>query len=126
MFEKEIISTGKAPTPKAPISQAVKGGGFIFCSGAIPRDPVTGEFVQGDIEIQTERVLENLKVILESAGSSLRKVVKVTVFLSDKKDFEGMNKVFQRYFPKDPPARSCFGVELFVSAKVEIELIALA
>ena len=126
MLKKEIISTSKVPTPKAPISQAVKAGGLIFCSGAVPKDSETGELVQGDIEIQTARVLENLKTILEAAGSSLEKVIKVTVFLTDKEDFPGMNKVFQKYFPKDPPARSCFGVELFVKAKVEIELIALS
>ena len=126
MSKKEIISTGKVAAPRTPISQAVKAAGLIFCSGAVPRDPQTGEFVQGGIEVQTERVLENLKAILETAGSSLDKVIKVTVFMNDRKDFPGMNKVFQKYFPKDPPARSCFGVELYVDAKVEIELVALA
>jgi 2-iminobutanoate/2-iminopropanoate deaminase len=123
---KEIIFTDKVAQSKAPISQAVKAEGFIFCSGAVPRDPHTGELVQGNIEVQTKLVLENLKAILESAGSSLEKVLKVTVFLANREDFPGMNKVFQKYFPKGPPARSCFGVELFVDAKVEIELIALA
>ena len=126
MVAKEIISTNKVAAPKVPISQAVKAGGLIFCSGAVPRDPDSGQMVQGDIEVQTARVLENLKNILEAAGSSLDKVVKVTVFMADRKDFPGMNKVFQKYFPIDPPARSCFGVELFVDAKVEIELIAAA
>ena len=126
MPRKEIISTDKVPAPMTPISQAVKAAGLIFCSGAVPRDPNTSELVQGDIEVQTSQVLENLKAIVEAAGSSLEKVIKVTVFLADKKDFPGMNKVFQKYFPKNPPARSCIGVELFVDAKVEIELIALA
>lgn len=125
-MEKEIIAADGAPSPKVPISQAVKAGGFIFCSGAVPRDPVNGEMVQGDIEAQTEQVLKNLKNILEAAGSCLEKTVKVTVFLARKEDFPGMNKVFKRFFPHDPPARSCFGVELFVDATVEIELIALA
>lgn len=125
-MEKEIIATDGAPSPKVPISQATKAGGFIFCSGAVPRDPVSGEMVEGDIEVQTERVLKNLKTILEAAGSSMEKTVKVTVFLAERKDFPGMNRVFKRFFPHEPPARSCFGVELFVDAKVEIELIALA
>jgi 2-iminobutanoate/2-iminopropanoate deaminase len=126
MWKKEIIVASNAPTPKPPISQAVKVGELVFCSGAVPRDPVTGEMVGGDIENQTEQVLKNLKSVLEAAGSCLEKTVKVTVFLADRNDFAGMNNVFKQFFPHEPPARSCFGVELFVDAKVEIELIAIA
>ena len=94
---KEIIVADGAPSPKVPISQAVKAGGFIFCSGAVPRDPVSGEMVEGDIEAQTEQVLKNLKNILETAGSSLEKTVKVTVFMAKKEEFPGMNRVFKRF-----------------------------
>lgn len=123
---KEIIRTERAPIPKVPISQAVKAGGMVYCSGFVPVDPPTGKLVDGDIEVQTDRVFQNLKAVLEAAGSSLDKVVKATVFLTDKKDFAGMNKVFGRYFPKDPPARSTVQAELMIDAKVEIELIAIA
>lgn len=123
---KEIIRTERAPIPKVPISQAVKAGGMVYCSGFVPTDPATGKLVDGDIEVQTDRVFQNLKAVLEAAGSSLEKVVKATVFLTDKKDFAGMNKVFGRYFPKDPPARSTIQAELMIEARVEIELTALA
>ena len=123
---KEIIRTERAPIPKVPISQAVKAGGMVYCSGFVPVDPATGKLVGGNIEVQTDRVFQNLKAVLEAAGSSFDRVVKATVFLTDKKDFAGMNKVFGRYFPKDPPARSTVQVELMMDAKVEIELIAMA
>ena len=123
---KEIIRTERAPIPKVPISQAVKAGGMVYCSGFVPADPATGKLVKGDIEVQTDRVFQNLKAVLEAAGSSFDKVVKATVFLTDKKDFAGVNKVFGRYFAKDPPARSTVQVELMIDAKVEIELIAIA
>jgi 2-iminobutanoate/2-iminopropanoate deaminase len=122
---KEIIRTDRAPISKLPISQAVKAGGMVYCSGFVPVDPMTGKLVEGDIEVQTDRVLQSLKSVLEAAGSSLDKVVKTTVFLTDKKDFAGMNEVFGRYFPKDPPARSTVQAELMIDAKVEIELIAI-
>ncbi len=123
---KKIIRTERAPIPKVPISQAVKAGGMVYCSGFVPVDPATGKLVEGDIEAETDRVFQNLKAVLEAAGSSLDKVVKATVFLTDKRDFAGMNKVFGRYFPKNPPARSTVQVELMIGAKVEIDLIALA
>lgn len=122
---KEVIRTTGAPSPSVPISQAVKANGMVYCSGFIAVDPSTGSIVEGDIEIQTERVLENLKAVLEAAGSSLDRVVKVTVFLKDKRDFTGMNRVYARYFPVDPPARSTVEASLMVDAKVEIELIAI-
>jgi len=95
----------------------------VYCSGFVPED-LTGKIVGGDIETQTDRVFQNLRAVLEAAGSSLDKVVKGTVFLADKRDFPGMNKVLGRYFPKDPPARSTVQVGLLVDARVEIELVA--
>ena len=123
---KEIIRTGRAPIPRIPISQAVKAGGMVYCSGFVPADPATGKLVEGDITAQTDRVLQNLKAVLEAAGSSMDRVVKTTVFLADRNDFAGMNKVFGQYFPKDPPARSTIEARLMIDARVEIELIALA
>ncbi len=120
---KEVIRTDRAPVPNVPISQAVKSGGLVYCSGFVPED-LTGKIVGGDIETQTDRVFQNLRAVLEAAGSSLDKVVKVTVFLADKRDFPGMNKVFGQYFPNDPPARSTVQVGLLVDARVEIELVA--
>ncbi|MFB3818775.1 MAG: Rid family detoxifying hydrolase [Candidatus Methylomirabilales bacterium] len=125
-MDKQVIRTEKAPIPTVPISQAIKANGMIYCSGFVPSDPVTGKLVGGDIEAQAARVLENLKAVLESAGSSLDRVVKTTVFLADRRDFPGMNAVYGRYFPKDPPARSTVEARLMIDAKVEIELIALA
>jgi 2-iminobutanoate/2-iminopropanoate deaminase len=124
--QKQVIRTDKAPAPKVPISQAIKAGGMVYCSGFVPADPATGKLVEGDIEVQTARVLENLKAVLEAAGSSLEQTVKTTVFLADRKDFAGMNAVFARYFASDPPARSTVEARLMIDAKVEIELIALA
>ena len=123
---KQVIQTERAPIPKVPISQAIKAAGMVYCSGFVPADPATGKLVEGDIEVQTARVLDNLKAVLEAAGSSLQKTVKTTVFLADRKDFAGLNKVYARYFPTDPPARSTVEARLMIDAKVEIELIALA
>ena len=123
---KQVIQTERAPIPKVPISQAIMAAGMVYCSGFVPADPTTGKLVEGDIEVQTARVLENLKAVLEAAGSSLQKTVKTTVFLADRKDFAGLNKVYARYFPTDPPARSTVEARLMIDAKVEIELIALA
>lgn len=125
-MEKEVIRTEKAPIPKVPISQAIKANGMIYCSGFVPSDPATGKLVDGDIEAQTARVLDNLKAVLEASGSSLDRAVKTTVFLADRRDFQGMNAVYGRYFAKDPPARSTVEARLMIDAKVEIELIALA
>jgi 2-iminobutanoate/2-iminopropanoate deaminase len=124
-MDKHVIRTEKAPIPKVPISQAIKVNGMIYCSGFVPSDPATGKLVDGDIEAQTTRVLENLKAVLEAAGSSLDRAVKTTVFLADRRDFPGMNAVYGRYFPKDPPARSTVEARLMIDARVEIELIAV-
>lgn len=124
-MERKVIKTSKAPFTGLPLSQAIKIGHLVFTSGMIARDPNTGDFIGGDIERQTERVLLNLKAVLEAAGSSLDKVVKVTVFLAEIQDFEGMNKVYRKFFPEAPPARSTVEVSrLGVDARVEMEMVA--
>ena len=124
---REVISTDRGPRAIGPYSQAIKANGFIFVSGQIPLDPRTQQMVEGDVARQTERVLENLKGILEGAGSSLERVVKTTVYLKDLADFAAMNEVYGRYFSSSPPARATVEVaRLPKEARVEIELIALA
>ena len=124
-MEREVIKTSTATDVVLPLSQAIKLGNLIFTSGAIARDPETKELIGGDIEKQTEQIILNLQAVLEAAGSSLDKVVKVTVFLTDIRDFEGMNKVYRKFFTKDPPARSTVEVsKLAVDTRVEIEMIA--
>jgi 2-iminobutanoate/2-iminopropanoate deaminase len=120
------ISTNRAPKPVGPFSQAIKANGFIFVAGQTARDPQTGQVIEGDISRQTERVMENLKVILEAAESSLDRTVKTTVYLKDMDDFEAMGKVYSRYFPSHPPARATVEVVRLHGGRVEIELIALA
>jgi 2-iminobutanoate/2-iminopropanoate deaminase len=102
---REIIKTEGAPAAIGPYSQAVRAGGFIFCSGQIPLDPKTGEFVAGGVAEQTEQVMRNLMAVLEAAGSGLDRIVKTTVFLADMNDFAAMNEVYGRYFQENPPAR---------------------
>ena len=123
---KETISTDKGPKAIGPYSQAVKANGLIFTAGQIPFDPATGELVNGDITLQTARVLENLKAIVEAAGSSLDHVVKTTVYLKDMGDFAAMNEVYARYFSAKPPARSTVEVSrLPRDVRVEIDIIAI-
>lgn len=123
---REIISTDKAPGAIGPYSQAIKAGNFVFCSGQIPIDPVTGEFVSNDVTEQTEQVLKNLVAVLEAAGTSLANVVKTTVFLADMSDFAAMNEVYGRYFNENKPARATVqAARLPRDAKVEIECIAI-
>ena len=122
---KKIISTDRAPKAIGPYSQAVRANGFVFLSGQIPLDPKTQQIVEGDVSVQTERVMENLKGVVEAAGSSLHHVVKTTVFLKDMNDFAAMNEVYARYFTAAPPARSTVQVaRLPKDALVEIEMIA--
>ena len=102
----KTVTTSGAPKPVGPYSQAVIAGGLIFLSGQGPLDPATNRLVEGDIAAQTERVLENLKAVLEAGGSSLGQVLKTTVFLKDLNDFRKMNEVYARYFPQNPPARA--------------------
>ena len=123
---KEIISTEKGPKAIGPYSQAVRANGFIFISGQGAMDPATGKLAEGGIAEQTARALENLKGIVEAAGSSLDRAVKATVFLKDMNDFAAMNEVYGRYFPKNRPARTTVEVaRLPLDLRVEIDLIAL-
>ena len=122
---KETVSTDKAPGAIGPYSQAVKVGGLVFCSGQIPIDPATGEFVSEAIVEQTEQVLKNLGEVLSAAGTSLDNVVKTTVFLSDMGDFAEMNEVYGRFFSENKPARATVqAARLPRDARVEIDCIA--
>jgi 2-iminobutanoate/2-iminopropanoate deaminase len=122
---KDIVLTDRGPKPIGPYSQAVKSNGFVFISGQVALNPGTGEFVGADVRQQTERVLENLKAILEASGVTLNHVVKSTVFLKDMNDFAAMNEVYARYFTAAPPARSTVqAAGLPKDAFVEIDLIA--
>ena len=123
----EIIATENAPGAIGPYSQAVKTGNMVFCSGQIPIDPATGQFVSDDVTEQTEQVLKNLSAVLEAAGSGLDKVVKTTVFLADMNDFGAMNEVYGRFFSENKPARATVqAARLPRDAKVEIDCIAMA
>ena len=122
----KIVSTPHAPAAIGPYSQAVVSNGFAFLSGQIPLDPATGKLIEGDVGAQTERVLENLKAVLESCGSSLNKVVKTTVYLKDISEFARMNEVYARYFPANPPARATVEVSrLPRGAELEMDAIAV-
>ena len=124
---KEIVSTEKGPKALGPYSQAVKANGFIFTAGQGPLDPATGKLVEGDTAAQTVRTLENLKAIVEAAGSSLDRAVKANVYLKDMNDFAAMNEVYSRYFPQKPPARTTIqAARLPLDFRVEIDLIVLA
>jgi len=123
----ESIQTDRAPQAIGPYSQAIKANGFIFASGQIPLDPGTMRIVEGGIEEQTGRVLDNLKAVLEAAGSSLDRVVKTTVYLADMGEFTAMNEIYARYFGATKPARATVQVaRLPRDVKVEIDVVALA
>jgi len=123
---KEIISTENAPGAIGPYSQAIKAGNMVFCSGQIPIDPQTGEFVSQDIAEQTEQVLKNLNAVLEAAGTGLNNVVKTTVFLADMNDFAAMNEIYTGYFSENKPARATVqAARLPRDARVEIDCIAI-
>src|SRR5258708_5551300 len=122
----EAVATDRGPKAIGPYSQAVKANGFVFLSGQIALDPRTQQVVEGDVAMQTSRVLDNLKGIVEAAGSSMQRVVKTTVFLADMNDFAAMNDVYARYFVADPPARSTVEVaRLPRNVRIEIDLVAL-
>jgi 2-iminobutanoate/2-iminopropanoate deaminase len=122
---KDVVLTEKGPKPIGPYSQAIKSAGFLFASGQVALDPRTNEFLSGDIRQQTDRVLENIKAILEAGGVNCHHVVKTTVFLKDMNDFAAMNEVYGKYFSSAPPARSTVQVaRLPKDALVEIEVIA--
>jgi len=122
---RQIIATEKAPKAIGPYSQAVIHNGIAYLSGQIPLDPATGQLVEGDIAVQTERVLENIKAVLEAWGASFESVLKTTVFLKDMADFPKMNEVYARYFSTNPPARSTVqAARLPRDVSVEIDAIA--
>jgi len=123
---REVIQTSQGPKAIGPYSQAIRANGFVFVSGQISLDPDTQQLVTGDTKVQTQRVLENLKGILEAAGSSLSRVVRTTVFLADMNEFADMNEIYSRYFPAEPPARSTVqAARLPRDVRVEIDVIAL-
>ncbi|GCE47677.1 2-iminobutanoate/2-iminopropanoate deaminase [Thermosporothrix hazakensis] len=126
-MEIKKINTTEAPAAIGPYSQAIRCGQFVYTSGQIPLDPATGEMVGSDIETQTHQVLKNLQAVLQSAGTSLDKVIKTTVFLANMGDFQTMNAIYAQYFNSGvTPARSTIQVaELPRKALVEIECVAL-
>jgi 2-iminobutanoate/2-iminopropanoate deaminase len=126
MSPKEIVISDTLPAPKGPYSPAVKAGGFVFVSGQGPVDPRTGEVLRGDIKAQTELVLNNVRAILEAAGSSLENVVKANVYLDKIEDFAAMNEVYATYFITTPPARTTIeAANLPLGIGVEIDVIAV-
>lgn len=123
---KQIVTTAAAPAAIGPYSQAVVWQNLVFCSGQIPLDPATGQLVDGSVAAQTERVIENLRAVLEAAGSGLANVLKTTVFLKDLGDFAAMNEVYASYFSESAPARATVeAARLPRDVRVEIEAIAV-
>ena len=120
---RKVVQSKKIPRPRGPYSPAIVADGFVFVAGQAAINPTTNEFEFGDIRSETKRTLENIQTILQAAGSSLRDVVRVGVFLSDMKNFAAMNEVYAEFFPKDPPTRTTVGVDL-PRIKVEIDCIA--
>ncbi|MCC6451455.1 MAG: RidA family protein [Acidobacteria bacterium] len=122
----EVVATEKAPGAIGPYSQAIKANGMVFCSGQIPIDPATGNFVSEDVAEQTEQVLKNLGEVLAAAGASFQTVVKTSVFLADMNDFAAMNEVYGRYFDSNKPARATVqAARLPRDCRVEIDCIAV-
>ena len=121
---RTVIRTSNAPQPVGVYSQAIVAHGFLFVAGQGPINPQTNQLELGDIRSETRRVLENIKAILEAAGTSLKNAVRMGVFLADLNDFQAMNEVFCEFFPVDPPARTTVGCAL-PRIKVEIDCIAL-
>ena len=125
-MDKQIIFTDKAPGVVGPYSQAVRAGNFLFTAGQVPLSPVTGKLVSGTVQEETEQVLQNLKAVLEAAGTDFEHVVKSTVLLADMSYFGAMNEVYARYMGPNPPARTTYQAgALPLGAKVEIEMIAI-
>lgn len=123
----QAVSSPKAPAAIGPYSQAIRAGGFLFCSGQIALDPATGELVPGDVRVQTERVMQNLGAVLAAGGSGWDRVVKVTIFLTDMSDFAAVNEIYGRYFEGlTPPARATVAVRTLPrNVDVEIDCVAL-
>ena len=125
-YRKEVISADRAPRAIGPYSAAVKAGPFVFTAGQLGIDPSSGEFVSGGIQAETEQAIQNLRAVLEAAGSSLEQVVKTTVFIRDMDEFGLMNEVYGKHFSADHPARSAVQpARLPKDAAVEIEAVAL-
>jgi 2-iminobutanoate/2-iminopropanoate deaminase len=122
---KKVVETDQAPDAIGPYSQGVSRGGFLFVSGQIPVDPVSGKLVDGGISAQTEMVLKNLRGVIEGGGSSLDRILKTTVYMVDLKEFKEMNRVYGEFFGKNPPARATVEVvALPLGSRVEIDAIA--
>ena len=125
MPQKQIIKPAKSPAAVGPYNQAVRIGDFLFCAGQIPIDPASGNLISGDIKAQTERVLQNVRAILDDQKLTFANVVKTTVFMTSLADFAGMNEVYAKHFTSDFPARSTVQVAaLPKGANVEIEVVA--
>ncbi|MGH2620786.1 MAG: Rid family detoxifying hydrolase [Anaerolineales bacterium] len=124
---REVVAPERGAKPIGPYSPGIRAGGFVFASGAIGKDPATGALVGGGVEAETRQALENLGRVLEAGGSSLKQVVKTTVFLLDMGDFAKMNQVYAGFFGDEPPARSTIQVAALPGgAAVEIEAIAIS
>ena len=122
---REAVQTDKAPKPVGPYSQAIRAGNLVFVSGQGALDPATGQPKRDSVEVESRQVMENLKVILEAAGSSLDRVVKSTCYLTDLADFQTFNKVYGEYFQKDPPARTTIqAARLPLDFRVEVDVVA--
>src|ERR671919_172376 len=125
-MKRDVVHTDKVPPARVPLSQAIKAGDWVFASGQLGNDPTTRKLAEGGIGPETRQVCENLKAVLEAAGPSLAKVVKVTIYMVDLNELMAMNEVFSQYFPVDPPARTTFECSrLVANARVEIEAIAI-
>lgn len=120
---RKVVLTSAAPTPRGIYSQAIVAGGFVFVAGQAAIDPKTNELQLGDIRSEARRTLSNIQAILKAAGSSMRDVVRVGVFLADMNDFGAMNEVYREFFPEEPPARTTVGVQL-PKIKIEIDCVA--
>ncbi|KAF0240994.1 MAG: TdcF protein [bacterium] len=124
-MKKEAVKTNLAPQAIGPYSQAIKLNNLVCLAGQVHLDPATGQMVEGDITIQTKRVMENLHAVLTAAGSGFEKVVKSTIYLADMNDFAKVNEVYGKYFPAPQPARSTVAVaKLPKGARIEIDVIA--
>lgn len=123
---KKIVKTNQAPAPVGPYNQAIIAGDFVFTAGQIAIDPATGQLAENDIQQQTRLVIQNLKAVLEAAGSDLSQVIKTTVFLKDMNDFSAMNDVYAEFFSENSPARSAVEVaRLPKDVLVEMECVAM-
>jgi 2-iminobutanoate/2-iminopropanoate deaminase len=125
-MKKQVITTTKAPKAVGPYSQGIRAGDTIYVAGQIALDPETGKLVEGDITVQTKRVLNNIAAVLEAAGSSLEWVVNATVFLRNLEDFKAFNATYAEFFQDNPPARLTVGVgDIFLGALIEMDAIAI-